>query len=92
MILAQDTNHKISKREASVRLIVMLQLKAKTSVYLRHKQGPGVNDVYKVSKATKERTLQKAVWQHYSNSLYVNRLETEIQEIHTKTERNRQSI
>lgn len=30
-----------------------------THVYLRHKQGPGINDIYEVSQATEERTLQE---------------------------------
>lgn len=30
-------------------------------LYLRHKQGAGVNDVYKVSQTTEEWTLEKTV-------------------------------
>lgn len=33
-----------------------------TNVYLRHKQGPGINDIYEVSQATGEWTLQKTTW------------------------------
>lgn len=33
-----------------------------TNVYLRHKQGPGINDINEVSQATGEWTLQKTTW------------------------------